>query len=371
MFRPFEIVHYMSSHAGRGCRDLAGSGVPPLALAEFLELAGLAPDLLVQAVLRSPPGCGAPGLRARIAALYPGARAGNVLVTVGATEATRVIADTLLRPGDEVVVITPCYRQLWGTARNAGVTVRAVPLIEEAGWALDRDALAAAVGPRCRLIQVVNPHNPTGHVLDPGETGAIIAAATRHGAWVLADEVFAGTERDGRPRTPSLWGRYARVLAVGGLSKAYGLAGLRVGWVVAPEQMVAELWRRHEYLTISASMLGSLLAEAALAPEVRETLLTRGRAVAETGFAVLARALLGAGFSAVAPQASVISLVRFDLPLASEDLAARLRARGVLVVPGSVFGAEGFLRIGCALPEPELRAALETVRAVAAELHGD
>jgi aspartate/methionine/tyrosine aminotransferase len=370
MFRPFEILQYMSDHAGRLRHDLASSGVPPLRLAEFLALAGLAPDFLDQAVLRGPPGCGAPGLRARIAALYPGAAAGNVLITAGATEATRTIADALLEPGGEVVVITPAYRQLAGSALNAGVAVREMPLVAARGWALDRDALAAAVGPRTRLIQVVNPHNPTGHVLDADETAAIVAAAARHGAWILADEVFAGAERDGRPPTPTLWGQYDRVLAVGGLSKAYGLAGLRIGWVVAPEAMVGPLWRRHEYLTITAPMLDSLLAEAALAPGVRGKLLARGRAVAQAGFEVVARELLGGGFSAVAPQASVVSFVRYDLPLSSAARAARLRARDVLAVPGSLFGAEGFLRVGGALPPDALRAALRVVRALAEELRG-
>ena len=160
------------------------------------------------------------------------------------------------------------------------------------------------------------------------------------------------------------------MLALGGFSKAYGLAGLRVGWVVAPEDMIPALWRRHEYLTICAPALGSLLAEAALEPGTREALLARGRAVAEAGFEVVERELLGNSFSAVPPQASVVCLVRFALPVASDDLAARIRARGALVVPGSVFGAEGCLRIGCAAAPEELRAGLATVRAVAAEIGG-
>jgi aspartate/methionine/tyrosine aminotransferase len=117
-------------------------------------------------------------------------------------------------------------------------------------------------------------------------------------------------------------------------------------------------------------MLDSLRAEAALAPEVRGKLLARGRAVAQAGFELVARELLGGGFSAVAPQASVVSFVRYDLPLSSAARAARLRARDVLAVPGSLFGAEGFLRVGGALPPDALRAALRVVRALAEELRG-
>jgi aspartate/methionine/tyrosine aminotransferase len=120
-----------------------------------------------------------------------------------------------------------------------------------------------AVTPATRLVSVNTPNNRTGTVLSSDELDGVVAAAERAGAWVHSDEVYAGSELDGA-HAPSAWGRYDRVLVVGSLSKAYGLSGLRVGWVVGPRQVVADLWRRHEYATISTASLSMALAERAL-----------------------------------------------------------------------------------------------------------
>ena len=167
----------------------------------------------------------------------------------------------------------PTYLQFGGIARNMGVTVRTVDLVEEAGWALDVDALAEAVTDRTRVIAVVNPNNPTGQILTEVEMDAIVEAARSADAWLLADEVYAGAERKSETVTPTFYGRYEKVLAVNSLSKAYGLPGLRIGWIVAPEDTIEDLWRRHEYAVVSTTMLSNKLATLALSPAVRPQLL--------------------------------------------------------------------------------------------------
>src|SRR5207237_3704666 len=113
-----------------------------------------------------------------------------------------------------------------------------------------------------KLVVVTNPHNPTGHVLSGEMRKAIVRRAAEVGAWLLADEVYQGAEREG-PATASFWGSYERVIVVNGLSKAYGLPGLRIGWVVVPTGFSGEGWARYVYYTIGSDGAGySLLAHA-------------------------------------------------------------------------------------------------------------
>ncbi len=178
-------------------------------------------------------------------------------MTVGAIEANFLSVVTVASPGDRVAVMMPNYMQIWGVAKNRGLDVSTFDLLAEDGWALDLEGLEAAVVADTRLIAVCNPNNPTGRVLSADEMDAVVRQAERAGAWILADEVYAGAERLGGDTTPSFWGRHDKVLAVGSMSKAYGMPGLRLGWVVAPKETVDEIWARHEYVTLAATMLSN------------------------------------------------------------------------------------------------------------------
>ena len=243
-----------------------------------------------------------------------------------------------------------------------GVTVRMVDLVEEDGWALDLEALAKAVTERTRVIAVVNPNNPTGQILTEKEMDAVVEAARQADAWLLADEVYAGAERESETVTPTFYGRYEKVLAVNSLSKAYGLPGLRIGWIVAPADTIEDLWRRHEYAVVSTTMLSNKLASLALSPAVRPQLLARTRGLIRQGYDLLAESLgqHEGVFSVVPPQASALSFVRYDLPMGSIQFADELRRRqSVLVVPGDAFGLDKHLRIQYALPPAYLCAGFE------------
>jgi len=357
MFHPFLLENYLSDHEQQVEYNYSESGVHPLTLGELLDLAGTDLSSLGPVLLNYPEVRGNRALRERIAALYEGAHADNVLVTVGASEANHLVAATLLEPGDRVVAMQPAYRQLSGNVLNLGFEVASLPLDEARDWAVDMTAIDAVVTPGTRIVSVINPHNPTGHILTEAERDALIAAADRVGAWIVADEVYAGAERDGRPATRSLWGDYDRVIAINSMSKAYGLPGLRTGWLVAPEDLVGQLWRRHEYATISASMLGMVLAELALSEAVRPRLIERARRLIDRGFDVLMRELSAhpAVYSVVPPEASAMCVVRFDLPIGSREFADRLVADyGTLVVPGDCFGLDRHFRFSSALAEPYL-----------------
>ncbi len=374
-FQPFEMERLMSVWEQEVEFNLSESGVHPMALGDVLgpetEL-----ETLLSTELGYPRVEGTDLLRERIAALYAsgqgaaGTTADNVLVTVGCCEALLISLQTLAEEGGEIAMMIPNYLHAWGTSHNLGFKVREYHLDSARGWAPDLDELESIVGEQTRAIALCNPNNPTGYILTEDEMDAIVRIADRVGAWIIADEVYSGAERESDRQTPSFWGRYDRVLALNSLSKAYGLPGLRLGWVVAPTEMRESIWRRHEYSTLACTMLSNRLAEIALSPEVRPRIISRTRRYVRRGYAVLESWLDGFDglFEVVAPQAAAIALVRHHLDLPSLELVERLiREKSVLIVPGEHFGVERHLRISFGPPEDYVTAGLARI----GELIGD
>jgi aspartate/methionine/tyrosine aminotransferase len=370
-FEPFLMERWMSKFEQDVEYNLSESGVHPVRLSELLGAGSHEIDELLQTELGYPHVNGIPELRENIAALYPGARPENVLVTVGAAEANYITTRTLLEPGEEIVIMVPNYMQIWGVARNHALQAKTFHLREEGGWAPDLEELESLAMPGTRLIAVCNPNNPTGRILNEAEMDAIVACAARVGAWILADEVYRGADRLSDQENPSFYGRYDKVVAVGSMSKAYGLPGLRIGWLVAPPETIEEVWKRHEYTTISAPMLANHLAALALSPEVRPRLLQRTRDYIRRGFPVLEEWMdrHEHTFSLRPPDAAAIAFVRYHLDINSTELADRLRReKSVLIVPGDHFGMDHFLRISFGLSKEFLVPALDRVHDLVLEL---
>lgn len=347
-FAPFDLEYTQSIWEQKVDINLTESGVHPIRLDELLGDDQDKTAALLATEINYPHVNGNPELREGIAALYNGAKVENVLVTVGAAEANNIILQTLLNPGDVLVTQTPTYKQVWGIAANAGNEVRPFNMQPEAGWALDVDDLNAQVDENTRIIAICNPNNPTGYIMTDAEMDAVVAAADRVGAWILADEVYRGAERIREEETESFFGRYDKVLAVGSMSKAYALPGLRIGWAVGPPGMVEDIWRRHEYTTITAGMLSNLLAAHALSAEVRPRLLQRTRAYIRKGFPVLESWMDSQDglFSYTPPQASAVSFIRYSLDINSTELMEKLcREASVFVGAGDSFGMDNHLRI--------------------------
>jgi aspartate/methionine/tyrosine aminotransferase len=305
-------------------------------------------------------------LRERIAALHPGADADNVLVTVGGSEANQVVANTLLNAGDRVVVMRPGYLQVHGLALNYGCEVETLDLDPDADWRLRVQDVPERITDGTRLVSITTPNNPTGAVLTRRETSAIVEACQASGAWLHVDEVYRGSELDGC-ESPSLFGATARTIVVGSLSKAYGLPGLRIGWIVAPHELMGELWRRHEYATISAASVSMYLARLALSDGVRERLLERQRGLVRAGLELVnAWTAENADLvSLVPPRATALAFVRYASELPSVHVAELLRDQAdVLVVPGAYLGVEGHLRIAHALDLERTEEALRRIARV-------
>jgi len=218
----------------------------------------------------------------------------------------------------------------------------------------------------------VNPNNPTGSILSAQEMRRIVSICQKTGAWLHADEVYRGTELAG-DETPSFWGMHERVVCVNSMSKAYGLAGLRIGWAVASPEMVEALWRRHEYTVIAAAGPSMKLAEIALLPAKRKMLLDRQRKLSREGHTVLeewVREQEGR-FAVSEAVATSIAFVRYNFDIPSAELADHIRRKAsVLVAPGGYLGTENHLRITVGYEPEKVRTALERIGAVSAELVG-
>ncbi len=356
-FPPFEMERMQSTWEHRIQYDLSESGVEALTLEEAARDA----KELMRTKLGYAEGVGRDATRSLIAAFHDGMNAENVVVTTGTSEANYLAITSLVAPGDEVVIVMPNYMQLHGLAIGLGARVREVWLREERAWTLDLDALAAAVNSKTKVVCVCTPNNPTGQALSRGEIARVVEIASRHGAWIIADEVYRGAERSGE-ESASFSGRDERVVVTGGLSKVYGLPGLRIGWVVGPAEAVQLAMRLKDYTTIAPATLSELLAQVAL--ERRDKLIERARFLVNERWPALEdwAAAHARELHWTAPQAGAICFFSYRFPIDSMALVDRLiREYSTMVVPGVQFRAERHLRIGFGMEPRVLHAGLAAI----------
>lgn len=354
--------------------NLSESGVLPLRLEELLE--GEDSARFLSYCLKYPEADGSRELREHIANFH-GAAADQTLVTNGGSEANYTALWGLLEKGDRVAVMLPNYLQSWGLARAYAGSAEAFHLVarQENGkmrWALDTDSLNRAVSKKTRLIVVTNPNNPTGAVLNESEMNEVVQAARRANAWLLADEIYRGAEVSG-PMSPTFWGRYDKVLITSGLSKAFGLPGLRIGWIVGPEKTVANLCRYRDYTTLTPTYLSDRLARIVMRPDRREAILQRTRSIIRANLPRLENWVHTHAdiLTYIPPLAGAIAFLRYQLPISSTSLFDKLRKeQSVLITPGDHFGVGKFIRIGYGYDVDFLLRGLARIDVTLAQLSG-
>jgi len=374
----FQMERFQSRYWNEVDYDLSESGVMPLSVSELLGSDPRAAAKLLETGLWYPLSEGSERFRQRIADWYPGAEVENVSVTNGGSEANHLTLWSLLRPRDRLAFMVPNYMQGWGLGRHYGRATDVFRLRLRAGegrWALDLDELEKAVGKRTRVVMVCNPNNPTGSILSEEEMDAIVSVARKADAWLVADEIYRGAEVGAEVGTglgadtvaPTFWGRYDKVVVTSGLSKAFGMPGLRVGWVVGPPDFVKDLWVRHDYTTLTPGVLSDGLGTIALQRRNRERILKRTRGIIRAQLPVVERWVerQGEHLTYVPPQAGAIAYLRYRGKLGSMALAERLRTeQSVLVVPGQVFSMGKFIRIGFGYDPKRLQRGLDRVGTV-------
>jgi aspartate/methionine/tyrosine aminotransferase len=358
----FEMERMQSTWENVVDYDLSESGVFPVTLRELTEM-GFDLDWALDTPLSYSQSNGTPELKQAIASMYPGATPENIEVTNGTSEANFLVPLTQLEEGDRFALEVPNYMQLWGVPRSFGAEIDKFHLRPEAGWEPDIDELERAVTPATKMVYVSNPNNPTGAVLSTAAMERIVERCEEVDAYLLADEVYLGAEIH-RERTQSFWGMSDKVIVTSGLSKAFGIPGVRIGWIVGPEELIYECWTQHDSLTICPNKLSDAIARTAVEEKNRERLYSRGRQLLQENLAIISEWVegLGEGFSLSAPDAGAMAFIKYPGDTPSIDLCKRIRKnQSTLIVPGKYLGLEGYIRIWFGAKADYLRAGLERI----------
>ena len=327
---------------------LSTSDVEPYLLVDLLALADEPTRTLWEGLAL---GYAAPGghrlLREEIASQYSGLEAEHVVVCAGADEALFLLLNAILGPGDHAIVLCPAYEPLYDIAAATGAHVTSVSLDPD-GWTLDVDAVRAQLRPNTRALVVNFPHNPTG-ALPPQDTlDALAALAAEAGAHLVSDEVYRLLEYDPEQRLPAAVELGGGAVSIGVMSKAFGLAGLRIGWLATRDRsLLARVAAARESTAAGNSAPSEILALIAL--RARDRVLERSRALLRRNVALVDRFLAEhlELFERVRPHAGCVGFPRLRTGSADELAARLLEQERVLIVPGSIYGVgDGYFRLG-------------------------
>jgi aspartate/methionine/tyrosine aminotransferase len=188
-----------------------------------------------------------------MAALYDHIQSADVLCFAGAGEGICVAMHVLLEKKDHAIVVTPNYQSA-ETVSLSICDVSGVALDPDDNWSLDIDAVRAAIKPNTKLISINFPHNPTGKILERERFDALVALCREHGIWLFSDEVYRGPSVDEKPQLPAAADTCERGLSLAVTSKAYGLHGLRIGWIARRDRtVISQMERMRRYISICAS----------------------------------------------------------------------------------------------------------------------
>ena len=347
------------------CRyNLAETCVASLTVAELLDLAGARESVFDELLpLKMTYGAieGSERLRTAISRLYDRQSPRNVLITHGAAGANALVYQALVSAGDRVVSILPTYQQHYSIPESLGADVRRLQLRRENGYLPDLEELRRLVTPGTRLIALTNPNNPTGSLMERSCLEEIVRIADSVGAYILGDEVYRGTAQQSDELTPSIADLYPRGISIGSMSKAFSLAGFRLGWICGTPDVLRAAEVHRDYNTISVGMIDDVLA--AIALEHHAQILARSRRIVRENLAALDQWIRSEGtLSYVRPKAGTTTLIRYDLDMPSREFCVRLlEETGVLFTPGSAFELENCVRIGYANTRAILTAGLAEV----------
>ena len=347
----FAVERWMDRYETTCRYNLAETCVESLTVRELLELAGKKATILDELLpMRLTYGAieGSDRLRGLVASMYRSQRGANVVITHGAIGGNALVYHTLIEPGDEVVTLVPIYQQHYSIPESLGATIKLLHLREANCFLPDLEELASLVTARTKVIALSNPNNPTGALMDRPMLEAIAGIADGVGAYVLSDEVYRGTDQEGSGTTESMADLYRLGISSGSMSKAFSLAGLRLGWIAGPTELIGRVGRHRDYNTISVGMLDDHFASIAL--DNRDKILTRSRAIVRSHLQVLDRWLATEpSMSYIKPRSGTTAAVKYTEPVSSEAFCVRLvETTGVMFTPGSALGMEGYVRIGYA-----------------------
>lgn len=359
---PFKVEIWMNEWENHCAYNLAETCVASITIDELLQLSGRNSDDLSELLpMKMTYGAiqGSDRLRTAISALYDDQDIANITVAHGTIAANTLVHKSLVSRGDRVVSIVPTYQQHYSIPTSIEADIQLLRLREEDAFLPDLDALRSLVTPQTKLIALTNPNNPTGALIQRPMLEEIAQIARDVEAYVLCDEVYRGTGQTGDGMTSSIVDVYENGIATAGMSKAYSLAGLRVGWIVAPPNVTEKISIHRDYDTISVGMINDHFA--AMALENKDKLLARSHKITRSNLAILADWIANQPrVSWVKPSAGTTAMLKLDVPMTSRDFCVDLLEKtGVMLTPGDAFEMEGFVRMGYSNNTAVLKTGLE------------
>ncbi|OEG62259.1 MAG: class I and II aminotransferase [Halanaerobium sp.] len=303
---------------------------------------------------------GSAAFKKGVSSLYESVKPENILPSHGAIGANFLLLYSLVESEDEVVSVFPTYQQLYSIPESFGAEVKKLDLRYEDGFLPDLEKLKSLVSEKTKLIAINNPNNPSGVVMKREILEKIVEIAREADAYLLADEVYRGFDLE--EKIPSVADLYEKGISVGSMSKVFSLAGLRMGWIAGPKEVIELCQLHRDYTTISNGMISDYLSTIAL--ENKDKIIERNLTKVKKQLAILDRWVQNEELvEYVKPNGGTTAFLKYRLDLDSETFAKKLfKEKGVLVVPGIAFGRENFLRIGFAGNEKELKSGLALLK---------
>ena len=353
---PFRIEEYFGKYEFTAKYLLSSSDCQSQTIADLLAFEPGAHDAFLEHWCGYTETPGAPWLRETIAQVYEGIRAADVFVVAAAEEAIFLFYHALLKPGDHAIVESPCYESALPLVKSTGATVSEWRRKPENGWAHDLAALESLIQPNTRSIYINTPHNPTGLLNSLPVLHSVMQLAGRYGIYVFCDEVYRELEHDCATRLPAGCELYERAVSLGSMSKTYGLAGLRLGWLVSRDPKILQLCTGLKYYTtICSSAPSEFLTD--LAIRHRGKIIGRNLQLVLHNVNLLSEFLARRSdlFSWTPPNAGPIGFVRYqpaqpaksNLPTDVQTFCETLvQQSGVLLLPGSVYDQPHHIRFG-------------------------
>ena len=359
--KPFGVEMWMDAYETKCAFNLAETCVESITLGELFELAGVSAQIMDDlSKIKMTYGAikGSDRLREAVANLYERQTPETILTTHGTIGANSLVHQTLVSRGDHVISVIPTYQQHYSIPESIGADIELLHLKPENQFLPDLKELRAMVRPDTKLIAINNPNNPTGSLMDREMLEAIAEIARSVGAWLLCDEVYRGTDQSGSGYTAAVADLYEKGISTAGMSKAYSLAGLRVGWIAGPKEMLEQVMIHRDYNTISVGVVDELLS--AIALENADKILDRAHRITRKNLKILSDWIDSEPLlSWVPPKSGTTALIKYDLPIESRQLCVSLlEEEGVMLTPGSAMDMEGWLRLGYANPTEDLKVGL-------------
>ncbi|MCD8525430.1 MAG: aminotransferase class I/II-fold pyridoxal phosphate-dependent enzyme [Gammaproteobacteria bacterium] len=346
----FKLEEYLTKYEFSDKYLLCCSDAESFTMSEIIDMA--APEdkkLWGELALKYTEPYGHPLLRKQIAHLYSSLLDENILCFAGAEEGIFCALNALVDSSDHVIVLTPCYQSLLEIPRSKGAEVTEIELKEKNDWRVDLEAIRGAIKSNTTGIIINFPHNPTGQVVEEDELKALIAICEQGGIWLFSDEVYRLLGKPEQPWASPAACLYDKALSLGVMSKAFGMAGVRIGWIACKDKdVIHKMKLMKDYLSICNSAPAEILSMIAL--NNKDAILKRNNKIVADNLKLLDEFFIEYShlFEWVRPQGGCVGFVKYKGAVSVETFCHLLvNKQHVLLMPASIYDyASNYFRIG-------------------------